>query len=112
MSWKSIALALLALPLAVRADENKIVGPLPCGIYDQSVVPLVEKELETQSADRSRYIMEITTKGGKRLSVEVQSVSIRLAGERNHVSVFLDGKPFAKTSPSGRAALSRSAGGW
>ena len=91
-------LALLVSPLAVHADEGKAVGPLPCGIYDQMARPFVEKDLETQSADPVRYAMGITTKRGKQLTVTVQNVSIRLAGERNHVSVFLNGKPYAKTS--------------
>ena len=91
-------IALLALPLAARADENKTVEPLLCGIYDQKSKPLVEKDLETQSSDRARYTLELRTSRGKLLAVEVKSVSIRLLGERNHVSIFLDGKPYAKTS--------------
>jgi hypothetical protein len=91
-------LTFLALPLAVYADEGKAVSPLSCGIYDQSARPFVERDLETQSTDPLRYTMAITTKKGKRLTVAVQNVSIRLVGERNHVSVFLDGKPYAKTS--------------
>lgn len=93
-----IVFVLILLPSTVCADVNKIVGPLFCGIYDQSARPFVEKGLETQSADRSQYTMEILTKNGKRLRVEVKSVSILLQGERDHVSVFVDGKPFAKTS--------------
>lgn len=42
--------------------------------------------------------METRTRSGKRLSVEVVNTRIKLRGERNHVSVFLDGKPLAKTS--------------
>jgi hypothetical protein len=91
-------IALLALPIAVKADENKVVKPLGCGIYDQLSRPLVEKDMDTQSHDRARYTMELRTSRGRRLMVEVQSVSIRLAGEREHVSIFLDGKPYAKTS--------------
>ena len=92
-------LLLLLAPLTVaHADVGKVVGPLSCGIYDQKVKPFIEAELETQHADQSRYTMAITTKSGKRLSVEVKSVSIKLVGERNHVSVFLEGKPYAKTS--------------
>jgi hypothetical protein len=60
--------------------------------------PVIEKDLLTQSADLSGYTMAITTKSGRRLSVTVQNVSIRMKGERNLVSVFLDGKPYAKTS--------------
>jgi len=93
-----ILLALLALPLAARADVNAVVEPLSCGVYDQVAKPLVQKEMETQSPDRARYTMELKTNKGKRLTVEVKSVSIMLAGERNHVSIFLDGKPYAKTS--------------
>jgi hypothetical protein len=77
---------------------GKVVGPLSCGIYDQKVRPFIKSELETQHADRARYTMETLTKSGKRLTVEVQNVSIKMAGERNQVSVFVDGKPFAKTS--------------
>ena len=90
--------ALLALPLAARADVNRLVEPLSCGVYDQAAKPLVQKEMETQSPDRARYTMELKTSQGKRLTVEVKSVSILLAGEREHVSIFLDGKPYAKTS--------------
>lgn len=93
-----LVFSLSVLPLFAHADEGKVVGPLSCGIYDQTVKPFIEAELETQHPDQSRYTMAITTKSGKRLSVEIKSVSIKLAGERNHVSVFLDGKPFAKTS--------------
>ncbi len=89
---------LLALPLAAYADEGRVVGPLPCGIYDEKALPFIEKDLATQSADARNYTMEIRTKSGKRLSVTVQNVSMRMAGERNHVSVYLDGKPYAKTS--------------
>lgn len=96
-SLKSIILLLL-LPFAAHADVNKTLDPLPCGIYDESVKPLVEKDLETQKTDSAGYTMGITTKSGKKLSVEVKSVEIKLPGERNHVSVFLDGKPLAKTS--------------
>jgi hypothetical protein len=35
--------------------------------------------------------METTTKGGKRLVVDVKNVSIKKAGERNHVAFFVDG---------------------
>ena len=91
-------IALLVLPLAAWADVNKVVEPLWCGIYDQASRPLVEKDLETQSPERARYTMELRTSRGKRLTVEVRNVSILLVGERNHVSVFLDGKPYAKTS--------------
>ncbi len=91
-------LALLALPQIVNAEESRIVAPLPCGIYDQMTAPFIEKDLSTQSPDPARYTMAITTKSGRRLSVTVQNVSIRMAGERNHVSVYLDGKPYAKTS--------------
>lgn len=90
--------ALLVLPLPARADVNTKVEPLSCGIYDQAAKPLVRKEMETQSPDRARYTMALKTSQGKRLTVEVKSVSILLAGERNHVSIFLDGKPYAKTS--------------
>ncbi len=91
-------IALLVLPFAVLADVNKVVEPLSCGIYDQASRPLVEKNMETQSPDRARYTMELRTTRGKRLTVEVKNVSIQLDGERNHVSLFLDGKPYAKTS--------------
>jgi hypothetical protein len=91
-------LALLMLPITAPADENKVVEPLPCGIYDQRSRPLVEKDLETQSTDRARYTMELRTGRGRKLTVEIMSVSIKLAGERVQSSVFLDGKPYAKTS--------------
>jgi hypothetical protein len=93
-----ILLSVLLLPGTVKADVGKVVGPLSCGIYDQSVKPFVQAELDTQHANRSRYTMETTTLGGRRLTVEVQNVSIMMAGERNHVTVFLDGKLYAKTS--------------
>ncbi|HSQ77970.1 MAG TPA: hypothetical protein VLN91_03680 [Nitrospirota bacterium] len=96
--WNTIVFVLILLPWTARADVNKVVGPLSCGIYDQSARPFIKKDLETQSADSSRYTMEILTKNGKKLRVEVKSVSIILHGERDHVSVFVDGKPFAKTS--------------
>jgi hypothetical protein len=88
----------LLLPCATHADVDKIVGSLTCGIYDQRMNPLVLGELDTQSADHKRYAMETMTKSGKRLTVLVKSVEIKMAGERDHVSVFLDGKPYAKTS--------------
>jgi len=88
----------LALPITVQAEVGRIVEPLPCGIYDQQARPFIIKDIETQNADPLRYTMEMTTMSGKRLRVEVQNVSIRMAGERNHVSVFVDGKPHAKTS--------------
>jgi hypothetical protein len=88
----------LLLPCAAHADVDKIVGPLSCGIYDQKMNPFVQGELDTQNADHKLYTMEATTKSGKRLTVLVKSVEIRMAGERDHVSVFLDGKPYAKTS--------------
>ncbi len=89
---------LLMMPLAAYADQGTVVDPLPCGIYDEAVNPVIEKDLLTQSTDTRRYTMAITTKSGKQLSVTVQNVAIRMAGERNHVSIFLDGKPYAKTS--------------
>ncbi len=92
------ALLLLIPPLAAYADVNKDVSLLPCGIYNQAAQPHVEKDLDTQSADRAAYTMEMVTSKGKKLTIEVQNVSIRMQAERNHVSVFLDGKPFAKTS--------------
>jgi hypothetical protein len=93
-----VLLSFFAVPMSSHADVGKVFGPLSCGIYDQQVKSFIEVELETQHADRTRYTMETMTKGGKRLSVEVQNVSIKMAGERNQVSVFVDGKPFAKTS--------------
>jgi hypothetical protein len=96
--WICMMCTLVALPLPVFGDEGRIVDPLPCGIYDQAVVAIVEKDIETQSSDPSRYSMEVSTKSGKKLRIEVKSVSIKLAGERNHVSVFVEGKPLAKTS--------------
>ena len=95
--WKW-PLLFLALPVIAHADVGKVVGPLSCGIYDQQVKPFIEAELDTQHVDRTRYTMETMTKSGKRLAVQVQNVSIKMAGERNQVSVFVDGKPFAKTS--------------
>ncbi len=88
----------LALPLAAHADESQAVQPLSCGIYDEAVKPFIEKDLSTQSADARNYTMAITTTSGKRLSVSVQHVSIRLPGERNNVYISVDGKPYAKTS--------------
>jgi hypothetical protein len=88
----------LFLPCATPADVGKIVGPLTCGIYDQAMNPFVRGELDTQNADRKRYTMETITKSGKRLTVLVKSVEIKMAGARDHVTVFLDGKPYAKTS--------------
>ena len=44
--------ALLTTILAVSAapaDVGVVVAPLPCGIYDQNVKPLVEKDLKTQN---------------------------------------------------------------
>ncbi len=95
--WKKIFFVGLLVPAVAYADVGKIVEPLPCGIYDQQARPFTEKDLETQSKDRSRYTMEITTAGGKRLTVEVQNFATRLQGERQNISVFLDGKPLAKT---------------
>jgi hypothetical protein len=94
----TILLSLLMMPIVARADEGKVVGPLHCGIYDQQVVPFVEQELETQHEDRKHYTLEMTTKSGKRLTAEVKNVSIKMAGERNQVTVLVDGKRFAKTS--------------
>ncbi len=94
---KSILLLLL-LPLSAYADTDKTLDALPCGIYDESVKPLVEKDLETQKPDSAGYTMGITTKSGKKLSVEVKSVQIKMPGERNQVTVLLDGKPYVKTS--------------
>ena len=93
-----VLLSVLLLPGTVRADVGKVVGPLSCGIYDQSVKPFIQAELDTQHVDRAHYTMETTTPGGRRLAVEAQNVSIKMTGERNHVTVFVDGKPFAKTS--------------
>jgi len=95
---RGVIILLLTFPLMARADVSKVVKPLWCGIYDQTGRPLVEKNMETQSSDRARYTMELRTSRGKRLTAEVQSVSTKLVGERNHVSIFLDGKPYAKTS--------------
>ncbi len=93
-----LAFALLALPVAVHAEINKILELLPCGIYDEAIKPLVEKDLDTQHPDRGRYTMAILTKSGKQLRVEIKSVEIKMYGERHQVSAFLDGKPLAKTS--------------
>ncbi len=93
-----ISAVLIMLPWSVRADTGKTVLPLPCGIYDETVHPLVQKALKTQSNDRADYSMETTTKSGRVLRVEVANVAMYLPGERNHVSVFLDGKPLVKTS--------------
>lgn len=93
-----VLIALLALTNMARADVNTVVKPLSCGIYNQASKPLVEKDMKTQSPVPAQYTMELRTSRGKRLTVEVKSVSIQLAGERNHVSIFLDGKPYAKTS--------------
>ena len=90
---------LFLLPLVSRADMNQTVEPLSCGIYNQASKPLIEKNLETQSRDRARYTMDLRTSRGKQLRVEVKSVSIQLAGERNHVSIFLDGKPINAGPP-------------
>lgn len=97
-SWKASIVLLLLLPFAAHADVNKIVEPLPCGIYDADVKPLVEKDLATRNTDTTACTMGITTKNGKKLSVEIKSVDIKMPGERNQVSVFLDGNPFVKTS--------------
>ena len=100
MKKKITFLFLLALvfPMTTQADVGRLFKPLPCGIYDQQSRPFIEADLETQSTDPHRYTMEITTTNGKRLSVEIQNVSIKMEGERSHVSVFVDGKPYAKTS--------------
>ncbi len=93
-----ILLSFLLMPIAARADEGKVVDPLHCGIYDQQVVPFVERELDTQHKDPKHYTLEMTTKSGKRLTAEVKSVSIKMAGERDQVTVLVDGKRFAKTN--------------
>ena len=98
MKAKILILMFFLVPFTAQADVDTKVAVLPCGIYDQQVRPFVEKMLETQSKDRSLFTMEAMTARGKRLTVEVQGVSIKMKGERNHVSVFLDGKPLAKTS--------------
>jgi hypothetical protein len=92
------AALLLVLPWCAFADVEVAVIPLPCGIYDEATRPLVQRALETQSRDRARYTMEVSTTGGRRLRVEVVNVAIALPGERNQVTVFLDDKPLAKTS--------------
>jgi hypothetical protein len=86
------------LPSILWADVGKVVEPLPCGIYNHSVKPFVQKNLETQHEDQARYTMGMTTRSGKNLSVEIKNVSIEMFGERNRVTVLLDGKPFARTS--------------
>lgn len=93
-----IALLLFIPAFSAHADVNTVVLLLPCGIYNQAAQPHIEKDLDTQSKDRAAYTMETVTSKGKRLTVEIQNVLIRMQGERSHVSVFLDGKPLAKTS--------------
>jgi hypothetical protein len=95
---KTLAVVLFLLPLPAGADVGKIVDPLSCGIYDENTAPLVQAALDTQNVDPAQYTMETKTKSGKRLKVTVHNVSIKMPGERNNVTVFVDGKPFAKTS--------------
>jgi hypothetical protein len=89
------ALMLILLPLTTAGS---VLDPLPCGIYDEMVRPLVERDLDTQSTDASRYTMETVTRKSRMLSVEVKNVLIMMPGERHQVLVLLDGKPFVKTS--------------
>ncbi len=98
MKYLLAAFLLLIPAIFSHADVNTDVPHLPCGIYNQDVQPHIEKDLDTQSEDRAAYTMETVTSKGRKLTVEVRNVSIRMQGERNHVSVFLDGKPLAKTS--------------
>ncbi len=93
-----LVFVLLVLPAVAHAEVNKVLELLPCGIYDEAAKPLIQKDLGTQHADKSQYTMSAVTKSGKQLTVEVKSVEIKMAGERHHVSAFLDGKPLAKTS--------------
>jgi hypothetical protein len=58
-------------------------------------LPFVEAELETQHVDRARYTMETMTKAQ---AADVEVLNVSSDGERNQVSVSVDGKPFAKTS--------------
>jgi hypothetical protein len=94
----ALLLVFLVLLFTVQGKNVTPENPLPCGIYDQAAKPFVEKELLTYSFDAPRYTMSITTSSGRLLTVAVQNDFIRLPGERNHVTVFLDGKPLAKTS--------------
>ncbi len=89
---------LVVLLLTIRGNNESPETPLPCGIYDEKARPFIERDLVTYSFDAPRYTMAITTASGKRLAVEVRNDFIKLAGERNHVMVYLDGKLYAKTS--------------
>lgn len=88
----------LVLLFTIHGNNDTAELPLPCGIYDKMAKPFIAKDLVTQSFDAPRHTMAIMTKSGKRLTVEVQNVLIRLPGERYHVSVSVNGKPYAKTS--------------
>lgn len=89
---------LLLLPFSADADVGKKLHPLPCGIYDQAVKPFIEKDLETQSPDKALYTIEMTTNHDRNLSVEIKSVEIAMPGERNQVTIHLDGKLHVRTS--------------
>ncbi len=89
---------LVVLLLMIQGNNKSAENPLPCGIYDEKARPFIERDLVTYSVDAPRYTMAITTANGKRLAVEVRNDFIQLPGERNHVMVYLDGKPYAKTS--------------
>jgi hypothetical protein len=88
----------LVILFSLHGNNDTAELPLPCGIYDQTAKSFISKDLATYSFDAPRYTMAIKTKNGKRMTVEVQNVFIKLPGERYHVSVFVNGKPFAKTS--------------
>jgi hypothetical protein len=99
MRTRNIVLFVFLIGLfTIHGNNNTAEIPLPCGIYDNAAKPFITKDLVTQSFDAPRHTMAILTKRGKRLAVEVQNVMIRLPGERYHVSVFVNGKPYAKTS--------------
>lgn len=88
----------LVLLFSLHGKNDTAELPLPCGIYDEAAKSFISKELVTLSSDAPLYTMTIMTKSGKRLAVEVQNVRIKLPGERYHVSVFVNGKSYAKTS--------------
>ena len=66
---------------------------ISAGIYDQMVKPFILAELDTQRLDQKRLHHGDNDESGKRLIVAVKNVSFKMVGGRDHVAVFVDGKP-------------------
>ncbi len=103
-----LTVMMMALPVQLLADTERTIEPLPAEFTIRMRTPWHRRKSKRRAP--TSYGLPWKSHDEKRQATkrEVTNAPVALPGERNTISIFLDGKPFGKDDPSGPAVLSRS----